>query len=493
MEYIRNTGRGKILWISRYHIFVCKITGMQIRRNTKAFKTILEIVSACQSKPDRENLIRLFITKAGSTIKDRISVEGIEGGADLFYDMGYQAVLNNLKSSHYQLHQSEDPPGVYYFRSSSNKTWDESPFEFDDAIKREFGSLADLPATRKKEKSAKFAFPAAAVSREPAPRKQAKASPKKKQKSESVRKEPNQPDFKLKHEIVFTRLDSIVFRHANITKRDILEYYHSVAAYLLPYLKDRPITVRQRTATSQDKVLKVANDLVEKGREPIPGWIQTTRAGDNGELLLCPDKEHLLFYVERGGLTFATMNSRRKSIDVPDYIIIGLESDADLARTIDVALASREILDGLKLPSVVKSDGGAGLHLYIPLDSRGDYDTTQRVAEYLCKLIRVKVGDMVYMEGADDNAFRRVSLNYNLNAKDEAVIAPYSIAYDQPNVALPISWDDVNPDLKMGKFSLATIVDKPEIAGDPFRSLSRRKVDAIALLKKLDEDYSFLF
>ncbi len=466
---------------------------MQIRRNTKAFKTILEIVSACQSKPDRENLIRLFITKAGSTIKDRISVEGIEGGADLFYDMGYQAVLNNLKSGNYQLHQSEDPPGVYYFRSSSNKTWDESPFEFDDAIKKEFGSLADLPATRKKEKSVKFAFPAATVSREPTPRKQAKASPKKKEKSESIRKEPKQPEFKLGHDIVFTHLDSIVFRQANITKRDILEYYNRVAAYLLPYLKDRPVAVRQRTATSQDKVLKVAHDLVEKGREPIPSWIQTTRAGEQGELLLCPDKEHLLFYVERGGLTFAAMSSRRKTIDVPDYIIIALESDADLAKTIDVALASREILEGLKLPSVVKSDGGAGLHLYIPLDPRGDYDTTRRAAEYLCRLIRVKVPDLVYMEGHDDNAFRKVTLNYSVNAKDETVIAPYSIAYDQPNVALPILWEDVKPNLKTEKFNFSAIAGNPEAAGDPFRSLSRRKVNANVLLKKLDEDSSFLF
>lgn len=473
-----------------YHIFVCKAPDMQIRRNTKAFKAILEIVSTCQSRPDREQLIRLFITKAGSTIRDRISVDSIEGGADLFYDMGYQAVLNNLRSSNYQLHQSDDQPGIYFFHSTSNKTWDETPFEFDDAVKKEFASLPELPVTRKKEKMQKFAFPLPAVRKESTSRKQAKPSPKTTRKI--VEKGPKQPNFKLKHEIDFTRPDSIVFRQGNITKKDVLEYYDKIAKYILPHLKDRPVVVLRRPDNAQSKELRVAADLGKK--EATPGWIQTTPA-DNGkdELLLCPDKEHLLFYVERGGLAFAAMNSRRKTIDVPDYILIGLDSDAEFTKTIDVALATREILDGLKLPSFVKSDGDSGLHLYIPLDTDGDFATTQKVAAYLCKLIRVKSPDLVYMEGADDNAFRKVSLNYQINAKEERVIAPYSIAHDQPNIAVPIRWEDVSANLKAERFSLAAIADKPEVAGDPFLFPFRRKVNADMLLKRLDEDYSFLF
>jgi hypothetical protein len=69
---------------------------MIIRKNTKAFKTILEIFMSCQVRPDRVNLIRLFISKAGTTVADPISIEGINGKADVFYDLNYQAVLNSL-------------------------------------------------------------------------------------------------------------------------------------------------------------------------------------------------------------------------------------------------------------------------------------------------------------------------------------------------------------------------------------------------------------
>src|SRR5688500_19549625 len=113
---------------------------------------------ACRDRPDRKQQIRQYITKAGDTIHERINVEGIQGEAGLFYEMNYQAVLGKLQSSNHQLLQSDDIPGIYFFHSSSNKAWDETPFEFDEAIKREFASLPELPVTRKKEKAEKFTF-----------------------------------------------------------------------------------------------------------------------------------------------------------------------------------------------------------------------------------------------------------------------------------------------------------------------------------------------
>ena len=88
---------------------------MLIRKNTKAFKTILEIITSCQDRPDRDQLVRVYITKAGDSIRERINVQGIQGEAGLFYEMSYQAILGNLKSSNHQLHQSDEIPGVYFF------------------------------------------------------------------------------------------------------------------------------------------------------------------------------------------------------------------------------------------------------------------------------------------------------------------------------------------------------------------------------------------
>jgi len=128
---------------------------MLIRRNTKAYKTIVDIVSACETRADRDKLIRLYITKAGHTIQDRLPVEGIEGDTEVFYDLNYAAVLTNLNSAGRMLHQSDEIPGIYFFQSGANKAWDENPFEFDERIAKEFASLPDLPVTRKREKPVK--------------------------------------------------------------------------------------------------------------------------------------------------------------------------------------------------------------------------------------------------------------------------------------------------------------------------------------------------
>jgi hypothetical protein len=121
---------------------------MQIRKNTKAFKTIVSIVEACKDRPDRSELVRLFITRAGQTVTDRLYIEGIETDKDLFYELNYQAIVNNLQSAGYQLHVSDELPGVYFLRGS-NKTWDETPFEFAEIILKKF---AGLPAHRDNEK-----------------------------------------------------------------------------------------------------------------------------------------------------------------------------------------------------------------------------------------------------------------------------------------------------------------------------------------------------
>lgn len=499
---------------------------MLIRKNTKAFKTILEIVTACRDRPDREGLIRVYITKAGDTVGDRISVEGIESGAGLFYEMNYQAVLGNLKSSNHQLHHSDEIPGIYFFHSSSNKVWDETPFEFDEAIKKEFGSLPELPVLRKKEKAEKFVFPTPKTKTESRPeKKQITSSDKrnadnkkekvetKKDKDKTLKQKvetktspkiidlgPKQPDYNLKHEIHFTGLERIVFREARLTKRDVLDYYNKVSDYLLPYLKDRPQFIRLH----QDGQPRGANmnleSLTKNSAAEIPEWIKTVAVGKGKEperLLLCNDKEHLLFYVQIGCLEFNAGHSRIRSPDSPDYIILAMESpEYKLAKTIDVALAVKDILTGLKLPSFVKTDGTSGLHVYIPLDSKSDFEVTNHVAGYLCKLVRLKIPELVTLKRPEGAAYGKVSLDYLINERGKGVVAPYSLVAGQSaNVATPLLWEElkevVEP-VEAEAYNHKTIFERLKDKGDVFETLFRKKVNAKELLERLEENYSFL-
>lgn len=477
---------------------------MLIRKNTKAFKTILEIITACRDRPDRDAMIRLYITKAGDTIKERISVEGIQGGAGLFYEMGYQAVLGNLQSSNHQLHQSDEIPGIYFFHSSSNKVWDETPFEFDEAIKKEFGSLPDLPVVRKKEKAEKFVFPAPKTKVESTKEKartrketlthKEKSEPKKSAKVVALW--PKQPDYKLNQDIHFSGLERIVIRQAEMTKKNVLDYYDKISEYLLPYLKDRPQVIRLHRDGQQGKAIMTLESLQQTSAEEIPDWIETTPVGKGKlpeQMLLCNDREHLLFYVQIGCLEFHPCHSRIKSYDSPDYLILVIESpDYELKKAVDVALAAKEILTGLQLPSLVKTDGTSGLHVYIPLDAKSDFDVSRNVAEYLCKLVRLKVPDLVALKGPGGHGYGKVSLDCSINEQNKGVIAPYSLIGQSGNVASPLLWEEVTEGLKAEAFNHETIFKRLKEVGDPFEGLYKKKVNADALLERLERGYGFL-
>lgn len=481
---------------------------MQVRRNTRAFKTIVDIVARCQRRPDREKLIRLYITRAGHTIQDRISVEGIRGGdAALFYDMNYDAVLSNLKSSTHQLHASDELNGVYFFHTASSKTWDIAPFEFDDAVLKEFSTLDELPRTRKKNKVEKTVLP---VTREVAVPGRSKintadtgtsASASSKQRT-GTRDAPKGkvhkgPNFNLRREIEFTNTDKIVYVGSRVSRLGVLTYYHRIAAYLLPYLKDRLLSTRQDVESARAPILMTTASWIAKDDDRLPGWIRhhTHSAGKTTqEAFLCNDKEHLLLYVELGCVAFQHSLSRIRTPTTPDFLVISIDSPGfELNHAIEVALGAKQILDGLQLRAGIMTDGLSGLHIYINLDGKCGYGTTYAAAGYLCRLIKLKLPDQVSIHLHDDVVYGKVIVDYSCNAAGANLIAPYSLAPGASAiVATPLQWDEVKPGLRAEDFTHESIFERLKQHADPFMR-SGKKINAEDLLKRLEKNYSFLF
>jgi len=465
---------------------------MQIRRNTKTFKTILEIITTCHTRADRRALIRLYITKAGNSIKDRINIEAIQGDTEFFYDLNYQAVMNNLSASTHQLHQSDDIPGIYFFHSLS-KEWDETPFEFDLTIKEEFASLPELPVCREKTTPKEFVSPIQPSTSQPRPSKKETVVVKKP--IMVIDRGPKQPDYKLKHDIHFTDPDRVVFRQEKLSKKDILDHYNKIAEYILPYLKDRPLSVRQQ-ADSGPNILRINIDsLPNRSRFEVPAWVQKVKAPNGeGEMFLCNDKEHLLYYVELGCVELDPCSSRKNTSSTPDYIIIGVDSGSEFEKAIEAASAMREVLEGLHLPSFVKTDGISGLHVYVPVDSKSEFDTSVRLAEFICKLVRLKAPGLVALKLSDENSYGKVTLDHELSSEGVGVVSPYSlVAGSAASIATPLTWDEVTEGLRIDDFNHTTIFERLKKTGDPFEVMYRKKVNVGEVMERLEENYSFLF
>jgi bifunctional non-homologous end joining protein LigD len=211
-------------------------------------------------------------------------------------------------------------------------------------------------------------------------------------------------------------------------------------------------------------------------------------------MLLCNEKEQLLFYVESGCLEFRPCNSRTKSLRSPDYIVIAIDSpDYESKKAIEAARRTKEILDGLKLPSFLKTDGKSGLHVYVPLDSKSNFQVSQESASYICKLARLKMPDLVALKGSEESGYGKVSVDYTLNEQGGSAVAPYSlVAGESPTVATPLLWEELKEELRPEEFNQETIFKRLKRIGDPFESFFRKKVHADDLLDRLKENYDFL-
>jgi bifunctional non-homologous end joining protein LigD len=257
-------------------------------------------------------------------------------------------------------------------------------------------------------------------------------------------------------------------------------------------LKDRAVFVHRFGSA---RAVEMSVTSLFENEEEMPDWVGVIKLPkEKKQILVSNDREHLLLFVERGCLQFDGTLSRVKR-SAPDYIIIGFESpEFELTNTIDVVVAAKKILDGLDLPAFVKSDGKSGLHVYIPLDGKSSFESAKECAEYLCRLVRLKVPHLVAVEGIDDKTYGKVLVTYLMNEEGQGVVVPYSlVAGDAPLVAAPLLWEEVQEGLRLEEYNHQAILKRLKEVGDPFQNLTRNKVNADELVERLDENYGFLF
>lgn len=505
---------------------------MLIRKNSKAFKSIRNILYDYQNTPSKIKLIKLYITKAGHTVKDKIDIESLNQEKNFYYDLTYQTILDNLDSKDHLLHESDEQQNLFFFRRTGYKTWDETPFQLAAMLRNKFPEFEKPMATTSKEKNKALSIKhekelKSLHLRPPVSRKkinkdenikssateafhELRLKEDRSAKTDHTRvankpsiippEEPKQPDYNLKHPIQFTYLDKTVIHEQNITKLHLLDYYDQMSEFILPYLKDRPQFFRwHRGSIRESQYNKSIESLTRDWKGILPDWIQTEKiysktSKEERTYILCPDKDHLLYLIELGCIELNPWHSRIKNIDYPDYIIIDLDPvSIDFDLVIEVAQAAKEVLDGIKVPSSVKTSGNRGLHIYIPLDSKTNYEISRNLCESICKMIHLKAPQLTSLQRIPDQRKGKVYLDYLQNAKGKSIVAPYSI---RPNdfaaVATPLDWKEVKEGLSIYEFNYQTIFKRLKQHGDHFKDLFKKKVNAEKVLLQLQDRYGFL-
>lgn len=171
------------------------------------------------------------------------------------------------------------------------------------------------------------------------------------------------------------------------TKGDVIEYYNSISDYILPYLQDRPQSLL-RTPSGISNL-----DFSKNVEGQVPDWIKTRKlksksTGDSITYLLCQDRDSLLFLANWGCIEINPWSSRVGTLNNPDYIIFDLDpNEADMKKIVKTALTLKEILDLLQVTAYVKTSGGKGIHVFIPVLPKYSYDQTREFSHLVSQMV----------------------------------------------------------------------------------------------------------
>lgn len=290
-------------------------------------------------------------------------------------------------------------------------------------------------------------------------------------------------------ELTFTNLDKFYWPKEKITKRDMINYYHSVAPYMLPYLKDRPQSLNR----NPDGITKPGfyqKDVTDKAPDWATTHPYTTESdGKKKQYLVCTDEASLLYMANLGCIEINPWLSTIHNPDNPDWCVIDLDpGKISFDKVIEAAQVVKQVLDDLRVKSWCKTSGSTGLHIYIPLAAKYSYDQSRQLAELLVTQVHHEIPSFTSLERSPAKRKTKIYLDYLQNRTVQTIAAPYSLR-PKPGatVSTPLHWEEVKKGLSMHDFTIDTIHGRLKEMGDIWKPVMGAAINLEKVLEKMSD------
>jgi len=277
-----------------------------------------------------------------------------------------------------------------------------------------------------------------------------------------------------------------------ITKGDLVGYYREMAGRILPYLRDRPMVMARYPDGIRGQRIFQKN---------IPGyfpsWISRVEVEKTGGELcqvICDKPATLVYLANQACIELHAFLSRASELERPDQLVFDLDPPGDdrFGDAALLALGLRELLeDELGLTAYVKTTGGKGLHVHVPLRAVDGFDAVRSFAREASEVLAARNPDLLTTQQRRAGRGDRVYSDVMRNAYAQTVVAPYSVrARPGAHVATPLRWEELKDrDLTPGRFTLHSIGDRLERLGtsDPWAGLGRRRYGLDRATRRLEQ------
>ena len=285
---------------------------------------------------------------------------------------------------------------------------------------------------------------------------------------------------------MITHPDKVMFPQDGITKGDLAAYYEEIGPAILPYLRGRPLTMERYPAGIGAKGF--CQKDVSKG---FPQWLQRVQIPKKDGVVNYPvitDQQSLMWVTNQNTITHHIWVSRLPDLNYPDLCVFDLDpSKDDVKSTRAAAIGLRDLLDKLGLPSWIKTTGGKGFHIVVPMDGKTSMGTVVRFANAVGAFFVSLAPDQLTQEFSKADRRGRIYVDTGRNGFSATFAAAYTVrARPGAPVSAPCTWEEVERGtVKPDTFTLRNMPARLAKVGDLWADMRRRGRSLTRPMEKL--------
>ncbi|TMI66522.1 MAG: DNA polymerase LigD [Bacteroidetes bacterium] len=273
-----------------------------------------------------------------------------------------------------------------------------------------------------------------------------------------------------------TNTHKIFWPDEGYTKGDLINYYKTMAIYILPHLKDRPLSLKRNPNGIKD-----AGFYHKDAGENAPSFVKVYPY-DNGEkvidYIVCNNEATLIYLANLGCIEINPWNNRYQKKNKPDWLAIDLDPGKhnSFKQVIETAQVAKTVLDKGKLKGYCKTSGASGIHIYIPLNAEYDYDTVKQFGQFFMQQIQEQLPGSTTLERTISKRGKKIYLDYLQNRPGQTLASVYSVRpVEGATVATPIEWKELTSSLDPAAFTMKNIHKRVMKKGDLFKKVLTEK------------------
>jgi bifunctional non-homologous end joining protein LigD len=260
--------------------------------------------------------------------------------------------------------------------------------------------------------------------------------------------------------IAISHPDRLLYPELGLTKLDLCRYFDAIAEHMLPHVQGRPLTLLRCDPDISH------GTFLRHGKAWGPSQLRRVRIREKtkvGEYLVADTPQALVALAQMGILEVHTWNSTAEHVEEPDRLVIDLDPGPEVAWSGLVAAAGlvRRVLDVLGLQSWVKTTGGVGLHVVVPLEPVHDWSACLSFSRAVCEAIERSAPSQYTTSFQKRGREGKVLLDYLRNNRTNTSVAAFSPrARPEGTVSAPLGWDELGPRRRTDAFTLRNILDR---------------------------------